>query len=1130
MNRPHQILGLFLACLVLGFRTAAQELVSVFGGQPGTADSGYVGMPGWMDDLDSLVPHVHWSRPAVLADGTVLFISQAGGGINPFVAVPATDAAPLMAGNNTVWEMVSAGGFHVFARGGQGAQSLGYKTGFGDGPGIPIVPPELVVEMRHLRAAAGDATHLVFTGKDVFGLLGAYVLSFDTGGSPGPSQPIPGSGEGAMFPDVAADGTSFVFRRADGHILWRTAGDLIDLGPGSEPAISADGSTVCFVAAGTILVADRVAGTVLPVGDFAPGVASSPALSDNGRFVVFRSTAPLVAGMGRDELPHAQIYLYDAWSRGIHSLTGHADGDSVCPAIEGTGRYLAFSSETASLEEKNIYQVFRYDRGEDAATNTAPLLVAAPAVYGEIDQETELPLAVDDVENDAVEVGILSGPTVEQGAIVDAGGNPVAVWSGDLPFRFVPAAGFAGRLTFLFQARDRNGEGASLTTEPVALEVQVGASIECLTGEVDEVNVPRFDGDRIGVSGDGRWLLYGTDVPGVFVGYKVWLHDTESERMRVVFESPYHDVAWSRAVLARSARAGVYCTSGAVHWFTFDENGVLDEVVASVEDASSPGISDDGATVVFEQDGKVFVWRPGSGDPVEFRAGRFPALSGDGRMLACVDGGFILVFRGVDGVFTTNTERMVEQVATELRLSVGGRYLLCQNGTTLVVFDLTVNQIVASIANAKYGELAASGSFVYYVDGATNQARWRNLLTAEERVLCADARRAVLSADGRFATLVSKADIAGGRENTFDVYRAAVPFAVNQPPTASDETLHLIEDLDGGNQQPMEFLIMGGDGDAWDRDLLLTILEWPLNGSVEVRYGWDGITIVYTPNGNFAGADTLVYRVTDGSGQSATGTFRLEVAPVDDPPELALIPDQRLLNGPVFAPVDLDDYITEVDGDGLDILVSGQDELIVTVNGRVLTIEPPAGTWSGSETITVRIVDQTDAGLSAERSFVVANWYGNTVTLEKGWNAVAFPVRPDFASAAAVVAATDGRIYRWNGAGYDTVDAGNPAFAPGQGYWLYVPAGQEGEYEILGHLPASSEVTLAAAGLSLVGPLGVGGECALPDGVARGDVFRYSPARLRLQVLAEGETLKAGQAYWIRNAGPEKTVSLPLSD
>jgi hypothetical protein len=1113
----------------------AQEMVSVFSDhQPWTADSGYVGMPDWMDDLDTLFfPHVYWSRPVVLADGTVLFVSQAGGGINPFVAVPGEEAVSLLDGTNTVWEMVSAGGLHVYVRGEEGAQSLGYKTGFGNGPGFPITTPELV-EMRHLRAAAGDSTHLVFTGKDAFfGFLGAYVLSFDAGGNPGAAEPIPGSGEGAMFPDVAADGTSFVFRRADGHILWRTAGDVTDLGPGSEPAISADGSTVCFVAAGTIMLADRVAGTILPIGDFAPGVASSPALSDNGRFVIFRSTAPLVAGLGREELAHAQIYLYDIWSRGIHCLTDNADGDSVCPAIEGTGRYLAFSSLAPSLGANSFYQVFRYDRGEDAATNTAPLLAAAPAVYGAIDQEIELPLAVDDIENDAVRVGILSGPTEEQGAIVDDDGIPVAAWSGNLPLHFVPATGFSGRLTFLFQARDREGEYASLTTEPVAVEVQVGPGIECLTGAVNPVlDAPwgQFAEDRIGVSGDGRWLLYGTENPDAWMGYKVWLHDTDSDQMRLVFESPDFDLAWPRAVLARFARAGVFCTSGAVHWFTFDENGVLDEASFATEQPISPSISDDGATVVFEQGGKVFVWRPGSGAPVEFWTGRFPALSGDGRMLACVDDGFILVFRGVDGVFSTNTERMVGTPATELRLSVGGRYLLYQNGTTLGVFDLTANQIVASIADAKYGELAASGSFVYYVDAATNQAHWRNLLTAEDRVLCADARRAVLSADGRFATLVSKADIAGGREGTFDIYRAAVPFATNQPPTVSDETLNLTEDLDGGTQQPLEFLVMGGDGDAWDRDLLLTVLEWPLNGSVEVRYGWGGITIVYTPDGNFAGTDTLVYQVTDGSGQSATGTIRIEIEPVDDPPELAEIPDQRLLNGPVFAPVDLDDYITEVDGDGLDILVSGQDELTVTVNGRVLTIEPPADTWSGSETITVTIVDQTGAALEAERSLVVANWYGNTVTLAKGWNAVAFPIRPDIASAAAVAAATDGRIYRWNGAGYDTVDAENPAFAPGQGYWLYVPTGQEGEYEILGHLPASFEVMLAAAGLSLVGPLGVGAECALPDGITREDVFHYSPARLRLLVLGEGETLKAGQAYWIRNAGPEKTVALPLAE
>lgn len=1120
----------FLAFLAIGPRPMAQEMVSVFDGLPGTADSGYVLTPSWLEEIS---PWLHWSRPAVLADGTVLFVSMVGNLVsnaNPFAGVPGEAPASLLEGTNSVWEIVSAGGFHVYARGEESSQVLEYKTSFGDGSGFLISPPELVNEMRHLRMAGDSQPHLVFTGKDVFDFVGAYVLSFDSEGNPGPSQAIPGSGEGATFPDVAADGTSFVFRRADGHILWRTAGDGIDLGPGTEPAISADGSTVCLVDGGTVWVADRVAGTIRPIGDFAPGLASSPALSDTGRFVVFRSTAPLVPGMGRDELAQAQIYLYDTWSRGIHCLTGHADGDSVCPAIDGAGRYLAFSSLAPSLGANGFYQVFRFDRGVDAATNTAPLLAAAPAVYGDVGETIQLPLAVEDMEDDPVEIGILAGPTAEQGTIVDADGNPVAVWSGNLPLRFVPDAGFVGRLSFLFQARDRNGAGASLTTEPVAIEVQVGGGGECLTGEVEpDLHAPwgPFSSDRIGVSGDGRWLLYGVEYEYATTAYRMVLHQPESGRTFPVLDGTFSDLASPGAVLARIARAGAFCTNGAVHWFAFGENGVSEQATAHFQGPSSPSISDDGATVVFEQGGEVFVWRPASGEPVLLGPGTSPALSGDGRVLACVADGNIQVFRGVDGVFSAELVATVAATGTSLRLSAGGRYLLYQDGTTLRLVDLTDGTPVDSIADAKYGELAASGSSVYYVDD-DNTAHWRNLLTAEDRELCADARRGFLSGDGRFAVLVSGADIAGGRQGRWDIYRAAVPFEVNQPPIAPDAIYDLIEDLDDGNQDPLDFLVAGGDGDDWDRDLLVTVLEWPLNGSLDIQYGWDGIVIVYTPNENFAGTDTLVYQVTDGAGQSATGTIRIEVEPVDDPPELAEIPDQRLVGGAHFTPIDLDDYITEVDGDDLDILVSGHNELAVTLNGRVLTIAAPSDTWSGSETITVTVVDVTPAQLSAERSFVAANWYWTEVELEVGWNALALPIRPSPGTLAALLERTDRDIHRWDGNRYEAVPPEELVFAPGDGHLLYVPLGNEGWVDILGHFPVGDEMVLPADSLSLVGPMGLGEACELPGGFSPGDVFRYDPARMRLVPLAAGENLRAGRAYWLRNDGPERSVPLLL--
>jgi hypothetical protein len=1147
-----------LSFLLVGL-APGQDLVSALNGAAGTADSGYVALPPWMDDLDGIIPHVYWSRPAILADGTVLFVSALPNGTdyNPFSGQPASNATVLLDGaDNQVRELASAAGFHVYVTGDQGAQSMWYKTALGTSPGFLVPAPAGVVAMRHLRAVAYSPAMacVVFTGVDGTGTTRVYSLWLVTGiGVLGNIEPIPGSDTGALFPDVAADGNTFVFRAGNCTIQCWTGSQLLQLGQGSQPAISADASTVCFVDGGLLRIADLTAGTLATVGDYAPGSVDSLDISDDGRFVVFASTAPLVAGLGTTELANAQIYLYDRLSQGIQCMSNAPDGNSVCPTVDGGGQHVAFASVATSLGAGGYYQVYLSDRGDDYATNHAPELTVPPALYcaandARAGNSVEIPITASDAEGDSLELSLYTAPTAAQGEVTDRDGTTISGWfsADQLPLVFTPALGFAGPVDLSIQARDRAGQGASLATVPKPVEIQVGTALECLTGTVAAtVDAPWStfaSGDRIGVSTEADWLLYAVQPPDNSAALRVLLQSAASGTSHTLEEYPREEVVPPQGALARDRRVGVYCSTSGLHWFSFDEEGTVGTTLDTAGNAASVSLADDGATVVFERSGAVCVWRPEDGaraDVATLVAGSSPVLSGDGTALAYVDGsGDIQVLRGRDGDFDTTPAATVTDAAGSvgnLRLSVSGRFLLYETGATptLKVVDLADagSGPALTLAGADFGELASSGSFIYYVDG-DDVAHWRSLLNGDDRVLCGNARRAVISPDGRFVVLVSKADIQGGRTGKWDIYRAPVPFAANHAPTATSPTYAIQEDLADSAGVPLEFQLGAADADAWDRDLTVTILEPPANGTAEIRYGWGTATIVYTPDANFHGTEIIIYRVTDATGQTATGTVTVNVAAVDDPPELAAIPDQALFDGPAFSSFDLDDYLTEVDGDGLTIDISGQNELTVAIDAdRVVTITPPTSTWTGSETITITVTDQTAAQLSAQRSFTLSNWYRAQIVFAAGWNAVAFPIRPTTASVAAVLALTTDKIATWTGHTYEVVTTETiqaQSFVPGQGYWIYVPQDRATTLEVRGAFPTSTEFTFPANGWSFLGPVGLGDVCPVPPALSAGSIYHYVPASVRQVRLGADEPLQAGQAYWIRNGGAETTVSLPL--
>jgi Tol biopolymer transport system component len=138
-------------------------------------------------------------------------------------------------------------------------------------------------------------------------------------------------------------------------------------GSSEHPRLSADGrilvySTIAPVLLGTqdlagpqVLRRDRTTGTTTLVSHTRAGGpvnnwTGHPDVSDDGRYVVFESRATdLVPGVDANG-SGIDVYLYDASTETVRRLSVDAagdqppDGESMTPAVSGSGRFVAFTS------------------------------------------------------------------------------------------------------------------------------------------------------------------------------------------------------------------------------------------------------------------------------------------------------------------------------------------------------------------------------------------------------------------------------------------------------------------------------------------------------------------------------------------------------------------------------------------------------------------------------------------------------------------------------------------------------------------------------------------------------------------------------------------------------------------
>ena len=91
------------------------------------------------------------------------------------------------------------------------------------------------------------------------------------------------------------------------------------------------------------------------------------------------------------------------------------------------------------------------------------------------------------------------------------------------------------------------------------------------------------------------------------------------------------------------------------------------------------------------------------------------------------------------------------------------------------------------------------------------------------------------------------------------------------------------------------------------------------------------------------------------------GVQDIALTSVNHPPVVATIPDQTIDEGGIFATIDLNDYVADVDDTdaGLTWTTSGATALIVGIDPvtHVATITIPGVDWNGAETVTFRATD-----------------------------------------------------------------------------------------------------------------------------------------------------------------------------
>ncbi|MHA6316122.1 Ig-like domain-containing protein, partial [Altererythrobacter sp. CAU 1778] len=208
--------------------------------------------------------------------------------------------------------------------------------------------------------------------------------------------------------------------------------------------------------------------------------------------------------------------------------------------------------------------------------------------------------------------------------------------------------------------------------------------------------------------------------------------------------------------------------------------------------------------------------------------------------------------------------------------------------------------------------------------------------------------------------------ISDGNGGTATATVAVTVVPVNDPPVANPDAATTAEDT------PVTIAPLVNDTDV-DGDPLTVTSAIAANGTVTINA--DG-TVIYTPDADFNGTDTITYTISDGNGGTSTSTITIDVTPVNDAPVTTGIAAQTSVDAAVVS-LDVSGSFSDVDGDTLTYAATGLP--------AGLTIDPATGIISGTidnsasqlaggvYSVTVTAVDGNGGTVSTTFTYTVTN-------------------------------------------------------------------------------------------------------------------------------------------------------------
>ncbi|HOX40204.1 MAG TPA: FG-GAP-like repeat-containing protein [Candidatus Brocadiia bacterium] len=196
---------------------------------------------------------------------------------------------------------------------------------------------------------------------------------------------------------------------------------------------------------------------------------------------------------------------------------------------------------------------------------------------------------------------------------------------------------------------------------------------------------------------------------------------------------------------------------------------------------------------------------------------------------------------------------------------------------------------------------------------------------------------------------------------------ATATVTVNAAPTADDQSITVGED----NRVTITLTGADADGDA----LLYSVVGGPAHGTIEVTGVENGSEVLYTPNTNFAGADSFTFQTNDFRVDSDIATVSITINPINDAP---VAQDGAATTREGIA-VDIPLSATDVDntpGDLTYAIGTGPTNGTVSIVGNMVTYTPSPG-YVGTDTFTFTVADLeplSDVGtvsVTVERSYVL---------------------------------------------------------------------------------------------------------------------------------------------------------------